>query len=877
MLTKELPIQQAKEWEVYGDKVVMNSQDFQTELHKYGVGDLFNKKLIIKQDKEKYIFAIDGVNKFAVNGRIDFTTFINDFYKDLAKTEKRATEKKAVIEVSKLEKMTKVEITITETVKDLDDLEEQIKKNEKLAEKSTDIENVKYKVERLIKFYEQEKDLADTETSGSIFNRKYDRKDKWIRKIHKTEIDRRLKELNKIKGQIERIANNKGKTYDIERDINPEDNTKEVKGVKEVEMDDVNAMDMKMTLKQLSDRIEDLGKEAPDFILARNEIILENPDTVPYYEIIVYDKSDARKVSKSLKKVNKEYAILDKLELTAAKRQELSQDLQDLEIYLNKVIDNPDTFKPSEHPFVPTHAEEFYKLVEIDPTLKAFMQLNKKAWKTDGTVSPEIPGTTGDGTTGNGIEQNKKWAEYVASPYSSVGEAFQKWGIGGALKYGLDQTNMKPNQKQFWWGVGNVAMIGGMIFIGWKMIKSAFSIVFKSDKDKKTGIYDTSNIAWLLGPAALLGISQGVSGEWPMSLFTGWALTEKISGIFGGSKEDDTDTKIKYKEGFPGVAAVFNEFTYGGMKELLVQDSDGDHMKIDPNKYDALVNTFKNWSKQNPAGAKFLESIGKDDKKNMMDLALKGMGITRENIQDDNNKDKKFNEAASKSIARLGSVSEYMEQKWYTKVNTETEHLIEKYVADENADINDLAELDKRGDVFYKESIVTDKTGLEAKIKVFANGDTEKEEELLLAINSFYEKMPSSNRAIDLTGTRPNITFKTYDQTTTLNLEKKTIDGLVANNEFSSYLETYKAASLTNYIKKVCKDKEAITTTPFHVSMPGGDIEFSEPSTFKFDTEIVSAGMWGSLREISPTLENNKQAYCDYLNSLKFWKAKTTV
>gem|GEM_PF-1780107 len=56
-------------------------------------------------------------------------------------------------------------------------------------------------------------------------------------------------------------------------------------------------------------------------------------------------------------------------------------------------------------------------------------------------------------------------------------------------------------------------MIGGMIFIGWKMIKSAFSIVFKSDKDKKTGIYDTSNIAWLLGPAALLGISQGVSGE----------------------------------------------------------------------------------------------------------------------------------------------------------------------------------------------------------------------------------------------------------------------------------------------------------------------------------------------------------------------------
>jgi len=99
------------------------------------------------------------------------------------------------------------------------------------------------------------------------------------------------------------------------------------------------------------------------------------------------------------------------------------------------------------------------------------------------------------------------------------------------------------------------------------------------------------------------------------------------------------------------------------MKELLVQDSDGDHMKINPDKYDSLVDMFKNGSKKNPAGAKFLESIGRDDKKNMIDLALKGMGITRETIQDNSNKDKKFNESASKAIARLGSVSTYMEQK----------------------------------------------------------------------------------------------------------------------------------------------------------------------------------------------------------------------
>lgn len=246
------------------------------------------------------------------------------------------------------------------------------------------MENVKYKVERLITVFEQERDLA--KESSSWFSSKYDKKDDNLRKIHKKEIERRLKELNKIKEQIELLANNKGKNYEIKRDIDPIDNTKEVSTVKEVKMDDVNAMDMTMTLKQLSDRIEEIGKEVPDFITTRNDIILEKGDTNPYYEIIIHDKSDARKISKSLKKINNQYAILDKLELTATKKQELSQDLQDLEAYLNKVIDNPDTFKPSENPFVPTHAKEFAELIEIDPTLAAFTKLNTEAGKTETQV-----------------------------------------------------------------------------------------------------------------------------------------------------------------------------------------------------------------------------------------------------------------------------------------------------------------------------------------------------------------------------------------------------------------------------------------------------------------------------------------------------------
>ncbi|MEI6673014.1 MAG: hypothetical protein WCL02_06945 [bacterium] len=123
--------------------------------------DLFDNKLNIKQENEKYIFAIDGVNKFAVNTKVDFITFIDDFYKDVAETDKWAEEKKAVISVSEFEKKTRVEVTITGNKQELKELQEQIKKNETLAEKSTDAENVKYKVDRLIAFFEQEKDATN--------------------------------------------------------------------------------------------------------------------------------------------------------------------------------------------------------------------------------------------------------------------------------------------------------------------------------------------------------------------------------------------------------------------------------------------------------------------------------------------------------------------------------------------------------------------------------------------------------------------------------------------------------------------------------------------------------------------------------------------
>ena len=43
---------------------------------------------------------------------------------------------------------------------------------------------------------------------------------------------------------------------------------------------------------------------------------------------------------------------------------------------------------------------------------------------------------------------------------------------------------MSPEQKETWKGVGNLAVTGGLIFLGWKFISTAFKALSKSGREK---------------------------------------------------------------------------------------------------------------------------------------------------------------------------------------------------------------------------------------------------------------------------------------------------------------------------------------------------------------------------------------------------------
>lgn len=805
METKNLDIQQAVEWEKF-NKTLYTFDEFKTELAANRISDIFSDTKI-KQDKQIYIFTINGENRFAINGETNLIHWIQKFYEEQWAKESRKAEEKVLIRIEGL----RLEYIKSKTQDELDILKKDITKVENSIEKATDIENVKWKIDRLITFYEQEKKLSN-ENIWRFLGREYNRKDTALRKINKTEIKWRIKELNKIKNQIERLEKNKNKTYG------------------DVEMNDINDMDMNMTLKQVSEKIEDLGKEAPDFILSRNAIVLWEGDTTPYFEIIGYDKSDARKLNRSLKRINNEYVILDELKLTGAKRQELSQDLQDLEEYLNNVINNPDTFKPSEHPFMPRHTKEFFALMNIKPTPEQLQELNKNA-----ADKQEVAAIVAGASTTETIETRSTTSTTEnAQNYGNKDylETFKNWGVTWVIRKTL---NMFPNMSNEAKNTRtNLLVVGGVGFWVFKLAKWLFTGRFgKKGEGKDTPRWQR---ALIVG-----GVTLGFNafGSNPLSAaqkFIGWWLdfnTLKIQWPRAANeKVEDWEKELSYIE----LNTIFGTLPITELKKFI----DPTTFKMTEWGHNGLLANFPWTDANNVEKRALIEKIRKGNDKDMLKTSFAKIGITPENINN-LNQDRTIRE--------------------YTEESTPT-------IEGSNRDNKD-----------------DERIKITEQVKDF-NITEEQKKNLIKYGNILYDEKPwSSTQKIEFKEKDTKIYLKTYDERTPIDIEKLIIVGYKKEDTspvvFSGYTELLKAANLTNYMKSIFRGKAKWEMyEPFQRAWLAGkltrdrnDIMFND-WTSKYNpiyTEAIDGWRFGTLGEISKKIEDNKSEYITYLNDLNIW------
>jgi hypothetical protein len=195
---------------------------------------------------------------------------------------------------------------------------------------------------------------------------------------------------------------------------------------------------------------------------------------------------------------------------------------------------------------------------------------------------------------------------------------------------------------------------------------------------------------------------------------------------------------------------------YKTMKSYM--EKDGERIKLSETGYATLHDKYSSGAEKNDTAIAFLDEIGKDDDKHIIDLALDAMNITWDGM--DKTSDKKFNVTASNNIARLASIEPFMDDpaNTYVKINPDTMRMVKNYIKgkkidgteDENLSIDYLKILAKRGDVFLEEETLKDEANVKTQIEAITT-DKDKQEALLIAMNAFYDNMPNATKDIKLT------------------------------------------------------------------------------------------------------------------------------
>ena len=842
---------------------VINTPDaFLWKLETNNIKDLASDKIDIWQDGNRYIFSIDGKTSFSVVGKNNFEAFVNAFY-DNAET----AEIKAVAKLNWL----KLEVLFGNDPK-ISQYEAELKEH---REQANDPYITQQRIDRLQEFFENQIDATRRNTFWATSS--YPKQQREYRRTHREEAKKRLKSLKRLEKELNKI--NQGLS----------------------EYSDTNAYQQDLELKTIAEELDKLSDQVPNFVSTKMDIITGKADISPSYGLEINSKKDAKKLLKSLEKYNKELKKITEKTQNAAQENFRAEDLDSLQKYLNDVVNNK--IDPATIPWTAAHKAAFNELVKLDASLKdTFPMLSTKEMEKAGTLSWNQDDITQQNTGSTTSPNNQSWTDNLWNNPQNNNETTNNWSFNEAVKnwwlYGWlnHLTEWFQDQSQrgqnFYKSFGNVALLAGWIFLGVKALWATWRLIRGKKKE--------GDRWWVAGTAGLLLATAGR----PQDIFKWGYSSEKIAGLLswigiGNKKEGNnesgngwnvennsntvTNSPQETLKAATGAMTLFGPMTYEQMKTILKPDSDG-KLKLDWNTYDAMLAEAKA-DKENPitlpkdkataaAREAFLEKIGKDDKKGIIDLALTSMGITWNKLNDTANSKNTFSESAEKYIQKAIALGNFMDTKNYEQTNGELQNSIQEYMKWDKT----LEQLESEW-VFEKQVNIPDevKASIKTQIDALDISDNKKKQIFKDAVHQFYYNWNSSDKDLFKIEkwTDGQIIMSTYKEKTPITLDRK-LSGLAI--QYPTTKETLRVANLTNRIKDLSREKQPANNdeTPFRLDETNR-ITFNDSTIFDLlnqDTTLISKS-W--LESVSKKLSSkeNKEKYINYLNDR--WKNKSNI
>lgn len=304
----EKPIVDTKESQSKNLDRIDTTQGLIDQLKIQNISDLGDSRLTIKQDRQKYIFAIDGEDAFYVNGKKLLERLIGDFYEQQSTDETRV-----VVETTNL----KLKILAGTDPS----IQRASETQNNAFDKALDVDDFKRRLDTYKEFFEAQ--IDDVKWQAFWLNPKYSGKEKAAYRITKQAAEQHLKTLKKIEQRVNTILK-PGRFQHIEN-LDYESRT---------------------TLLQLSEQLDSTVSSIPDFVSFRNDIIMGNMDTVPYFGTKINSIADAQRFASILKQFNRQELKINQYAGDAATQQQYAQILQSLEAYFENNINNPSGFTP---------------------------------------------------------------------------------------------------------------------------------------------------------------------------------------------------------------------------------------------------------------------------------------------------------------------------------------------------------------------------------------------------------------------------------------------------------------------------------------------------------------------------------------------------